>query len=172
MKRLGIIGIIALLVAALIFLNHSMSQNASPAPGDDDDQQAAQPVKAKPVVAPTVESLKGTPLPPEETVNDPSRAKFHIGVGWAYDAQNQSHTAAALTQSLSTIRQFVQSSRGAASAEIVNIDVPSEDRSPAAQAVTDLGVTVNGKVVIPGNLSDLHMTPAQIGSALEAAIKS
>ncbi len=58
---------------------------------------------------------------------------------------------------------------GQTSAEFVNLDVPAEDRSAAAQSVTDMGVYVDGKPVLPGSLSTMQIHIPDIIKALDAA---
>ena len=85
-----------------------------------------------------------------------------------YDEANQAKPET-LTVPLQTIRDYVQQSGGTASAEIVDLDVPAEDRSPAAQGVTELGVMVDGKPLIA--MSDNPNSPQQITQMLSAAAK-
>ena len=57
---------------------------------------------------------------------------------------------------LQAIRDYVKQSGGTVSAEIVDLDVPVEDRTPAAQAVTSLGIRMDGHPLFGGNVSELR----------------
>ena len=100
---------------------------------------------------------------------DPASAKHHIEVGWVYNEANQQKPEL-LNTPLQTIRDYITRSGQSVSAEIVNLDVPVEDRSLAAQAVTHLGVRVDGRSLFGGNLSDTPSSPTMIASQLNTAI--
>lgn len=89
-------------------------------------------------------------------------------MGWIYDEANQKKPET-LTVPLQAIRDYVQHSGGAMSAEIVDLDIPLEDRSPAAQAVTELGIQMNGQTIHQGNLSQ---SPQQVPQALSAVMRN
>ncbi len=172
MNRLFLIVGIVILIAALAFLNQGIKK-ASPTDADLEQQaqQAAQ-AKSQPAAAPAAnasqQSALTDALPAEETVGNPATAQRHIQVGWVYDEANQANPEI-LKGPLQAIRDYVNRSRGGVSAEIVDLDVPAEDRSPAAQAVRDLGVAVDGQPVMPGNFSEMHVTVPDITKALDAA---
>lgn len=165
MNRLLVIGGVVLLLIALVFLNQGMKKAARP---DHDEDEQAQTQQAK---VPAASSAQGTPgsVPlPEEALGDPATARYRLQVGWVYDEANQKKPET-LTAPLQTIRDYVQHSGNLVSAEIVDLDVPVEDRSPAAQTVTELGIHVNGQTIHAGNLSQ---SPEQIPRALSALIRN
>ncbi|MBV9850122.1 MAG: hypothetical protein JO250_10655, partial [Armatimonadetes bacterium] len=96
-----------------------------------------------------------TPPPSEEIIGSPSAAKYKITVGWVYDATTQANWAA-LTQTLDVARKFAMAHRGKVSLVIADLDVPPEERSPAARTVTEQGFTLNGKP-----LADLTDNPGE-----------
>ena len=164
MKRgLLIVGLI-LLAAALVFLNQGLKKVA---PSDHDEEEQAQqasqpqpPAPGDPTTAP----------PPEEAVGDPA-AKHHITVGWMYDERSQQKPET-LNAALQAIRNYVMHSRGAASAEIVDLDVPAEDRSAAARVVTVLGIQVDGRPLYSGSLSTMPGGPGIISGVLNSSINN
>ena len=153
MKLAGPIVVIIVLIAALSFLSKGMNNNAQP-DHDDDDQQQSQTKQEAPKTPPAPPSAHGgpvaaagaDPIPAEEQIGDPATAKHKIVVGWTYTPQNQAATAN-LNQTLAAARKVAQDSHGAVSVQIVNVDVPAADRSPAAQGVKDVGIIVDGKSV-------------------------
>lgn len=165
MNRVAAIIGILLLIVALVFLNRGISKTA-PADHDHDEQAASQTSK-KPAAAPAnAPGSVADVVPPEITVNDPAKAKTRVDIGWVYDPETLPDPAALASQ-LQQVQEYVGPSNGAMSLEVVNLDVPAEDLSPAAQAVTQLGITVNGKLVLSGN------PPAgKIISALQAGMHS
>jgi len=174
MNRLFLIVGVGIAIVALLLLNEGIKKAA---PTDEDLQKQAQQEsqKAAPPPAPKpsapVKTATVTPnLPAEETVGDPATAKHHIQVGWVYDEANQANPQT-LTLPLQAVRDYVQGSGGMSSAEIVNLDVPAEDRSPAAQGVMELGIIVDGKPVITDNLSSKPLRPQQITQMLTMAAK-
>ena len=140
MKRLLPLFAAALLVFALIFVVHRLD-NAAPADHDEDETPAAQ---ATSPAAPTASTDSGEELPPEEMVGS-AGAKYKFTVGWYYDETNQSNTKPLLA-ALQAVKALIADSDGHASVEIVDVDVPPEDRSPNAQAVTEAGLGLNGVV--------------------------
>ena len=112
-----------------------------------------------------------TTIPPEGTIGNPATAKYKITVGWDYDAANQAKPEA-LTQALGTVVKFVNAHNGSAAAEIVDLDIPSQQRSPEARTVTHLGVSVNGSQV-PGlsdNPGEGNTTAANISGSLQSIV--
>lgn len=177
MNRLFLIVGVCIAIIALMFLSQGI-RKASPT--DEDLQQQAQkdaqktaPQAAPPAPKPTAPekpSVVTLTLPAEETVGIPAAAKHHILVGWVYDQDNQAKPEM-LTVPLQAIRDYVQRSSGSSSAEIVNLDVPVEDRSPAAQTVTDLGVVEDGRAVVTDNLSSEPTNPQQLARMLANTVK-
>ncbi len=164
MKRLLVIVALVLLGGALVFLNQGVRRSALPDRDEDEQaQQAAATAAPKSDTAPT--DLKGV-LPPEETVGNPADAAHHIEVGWVYDEANQQKPET-LNVPLQAIRDYINHSGGVAAAEIVNLDVPAEDRTPAAQAVTALGIRVDGKPLVTGNVSELPFAPNEMNRKIE-----
>lgn len=161
MKRVLIIAGLVFLAATLVFLNQGLKKSAVP---DHDEEQQAQQAKAPTPPAPV--DPKTVPAS-EETVGDPKTARHHIEAGWVYDEGNQQKPET-LTVALQEIREYVGKSGGIASAEIVNLDVPVEDRSPAARTVTELGIFVDGKPISTGNISSVPFPGDHLIGALQA----
>lgn len=175
MNRLYLIAGVLILIVALVFLSQGIKKAS---PTDEDLQQQAQQEaqkeqqqKTPPAPsAPTKPSLAASSvLPAEETVGNPAAAQHHIQVGWVYDEADQK-SPELLTGPLGAIREYVNRSGGKVSAEIADLDVPAEDRSPAAQAVTDLGVSLDGNPVLPGSFSERPVPAGEISKALDAAV--
>ncbi|MEO7720143.1 MAG: hypothetical protein ABIY70_28470 [Capsulimonas sp.] len=149
MKFAGPIVVILVLIAALSFLSKGMNSNARP-DHDEDEQQQSQakepPKPAPPGARISIPSRNGDPIPSEEQIGDPATAKHKIVVGWTYTPENQAATQN-LNQTLAAVRKIAQDSHGAVSVQVVNVDVPAADRSPAAQSVNDVGIMVDGKSV-------------------------
>lgn len=167
MNRFMVIAGLVILGTAVVFLGRGVNQNAVPEPGEDAPPKQSQPKQSPP----------GTPLPgaagspgavtrdpAEETVGDPATAKRHFLVGWVYDEANEAKPET-LAAPLQAVRDYVGRGGGTVSAEIVDLDVPQEDRSPGAQAVTDLGVSLDGRALTDGNPSD---APGAVEAALKA----
>ncbi len=168
MNRLFVVAGLAILVAALVFLNQGIKRTGQPDADDDapPPQTAAQPAPQKPAVLPP--SVSPATLPAEQTLGNPATAKHHITVGWSYNENNQKQPDS-LSMPLQAVQDYVAKSGGSTSAVIVNTDVPASDRSSAAQAVTANGVSVDGKPVITG---DVSAAPAQkLLRAIQAAAK-
>ncbi len=176
MKRLLPILGVGVLIALLAFLNGSIHQNAQT---DAEQQQAAQEAQKKaqeaqkpapPKASPTAAGTATPTLPPEVTVGSPAQAKYKITVGWVYDESNQPRPQA-LADALKAVEDAAQASGGTASGEVVNLDAPAEEVSPAAQSVTGLGIQVNGvplgPAVSPGTDG---MTAVQVKTLLAAAL--
>lgn len=160
-KRMFLVVGVLCLGMILVFLNQGLKKSA--APDVDEDEQAQQSKAAKPPPPAPIDPK--TVLAPEETVGDPAKARHHIQVGWMYDENNQKKPET-LAVPLQTVRDYVQKSGGIASAEIVNLDIPIADRTPAAQAVTGLGISVDGHPVSRGNPSSTPFPSDQIIGAL------
>ncbi len=167
---------VGIAIAALAFLSQGIKKNA---PTDEDLQKQAQaeqtaaqnaaPPAARTTQPPASTVLTST-LPAEIADGNPASAKHHIQVGWVYDEANQANPNT-LTVPLQAVRDFVQRSSGAVSSEIVNLDVPAEDRTPAAQSVSQMGIAVDGKPVLTENLSDKPLSSQQITQMLSTASK-
>ncbi len=169
MNRLFVIAGLAILVAALVFLNQGIKKTGLPDRDDDapPPQTAAQTAPA-PKAAALPPSISPATLPAEQTLGNPATAKHHIVVGWSYNENNQQKPAS-LTAPLQAVQDYVAKSGGSASAVIVNTDIPASDRSPAAQGVTANGVAVDGKPVITGDVS--ATPPQKVVGAIQAATK-
>lgn len=176
MNRLFLMIGVAIAIVALLFLGQGIKKAS---PSDEDlrkeqaDAQKAQtpPPPPAPAAKPVAPGKQATPtLSAEEVVGNPATARHHILVGWVYDENNQAKPQT-LTVPLEAIRDFVQRSKGIASAEIVNLDVPAEDRTPAARTVTDLGIVEDGRAVVTDNLSDEPANSQQTAKLLANAIK-
>ena len=166
MKRWLIIAGLVVLTAALVFLNQGMKKTAQP--DHDDDDQPKQSQSQSPATLPAPGGMNAV-LPPEETVGNPTTAKHHISVGWVYDENNQQKPQT-LTVPIQAVRDFATHMGPSVSAEIVNLDVPLEDRSLAARTVTNLGLTLDQKTLYGGNLSDSPMSEEAIMQNLSKAI--
>jgi hypothetical protein len=171
MNRLFIIAGLIILVVALVFLGQGVKNSGLP--DDDDDHQQAPPAQAAPAQAPAKQTpgasgAPSPPLPAEQTLGNPATAKHHITVGWVYTDANQ-HNPQSLTVPIQAVRDYVQKSGGTVSAQIVNVDVPAEDRSPAAKSVAGSGIYVDGKPLIPGDVS--RIPPQAIAGALASTAK-
>ena len=161
MNRLFVIAGLVILVVALVFLNQGIKKSGLP---DNDD--APPPASAQTAPPPSKLPAPAGPaaLPAEQTVGNPATAKHHIVVGWSYNPTNQQKPET-LNAPLQAIQSYVQKTGGSVSAEIVNVDVPASDRSPAAGN----GIIVDGKPVFTGDLSTAS-SPKVIG-AIQAATK-
>jgi len=166
-KRLLVVGGLIFLAAALVFLNQGLKKSAVP---DRDEDEQAQQSKAAPKAPASAPPDPKAVLAAEETAGDPAKAIHRIQAGWVYDENNQQKPET-LSVPIQTIRDYVQRSGGIASAEIVDLDVPVEDRAPAAQAVTELGISVDGRPVSTGNLSSAPFPDNELLKALEAPAK-
>ena len=144
-----IVGLV-LLIVALVFLSQGVKK-AGPSEHEVEAQEQAHQATPPPGAAtgPSTGDAAAA-LPPEQTVGDPATAKHRMTVGWVYTEQNQPNTGA-LAEAIRRISGYAGKG-GTVSAEIVNLDVPPEDRSPAAQAVTTWGVTLDGRPVFEGDL--------------------
>ncbi len=173
MNRWFLIAGVGLLIAALVFLNQGIKKDS---PTDEDlqkqtqqAQQDAQKASVKPAAAPAKPGSTAAALPADETVGDPAKAQHHIQVGWSYDEADQANPAI-LNGPLQVVRDYVKTSGGSVSAEIVNLDIPVSDRPPAAKAVTTPGIMVDGKPALPGQFSTMNVRAPDIAKALDAAI--
>ena len=162
MKRwLAVVGVV-ILTAALVFLNQGMKKGA--VLDHDEDEAPAQSQKAATIIDPRAV------LPAEETVGDPKTATHHIELGWVY-ANNYYRYPESLNVPMEAIHDYVQNSNGTVSAEIVDLDVPLEDRSPLARSVTDLGMKADGQILYSSNPSDSASSVNQITQGLDGVIK-
>lgn len=151
MKRLIPVFAAVLLVFALVFVKSGLDK-AAPSDHDEDATPTAQKSSPQPAG-----SGAGDELLPEEFVGL-TGAKYKFTIGWYYDDANQPNPKP-LQDALQAAKTAVNGSDGQASAEIVDIDVPLPDRSPAAQAVTQPGIALNGV-----------MTPASSGNPGEGTL--
>ena len=148
-KRILLVVGVIFLGAILVFLNQGLKKSAAP---DVDEDEQAQQSKAVAVKTPPPPIDPKTVLAADETVGNPAKAIHRIQAGWVYDENNQKKPET-LAIAIQRIHYYVEKSGGIASAEIVDLDVPAEDRTPAAQGVTKLGISVDGVPVSSGNLS-------------------
>jgi hypothetical protein len=168
MNRLFLMIGVGIAIVALLFLSQGIKKAS---PTDEDLQKQAQEAAQKnapptPPAAPAAKApLAAGAQPSEEALGNPATAKYHISVGWVYDEANQAHPET-LETPLQVVRDSVAKSQGKISAEIVNIDVPTEDRSPAGQKVTGLGVYIDGRTVISDNPSSRPTNTAAITGQL------
>ena len=168
MNRLFLMIGVGIAIVALLFLSQGIKKAS---PTDEDLQKLAQEAAQKnapptPPAAPAAKApLAAGAQPSEESLGDSAKAKYHIAVGWVYDEANQAHPET-LDAPLQVVRDYVAKSQGKISAEIVNIDVPTEDRSPAGQKVTGLGVYIDGRTVISDNPSSRPTNTAAITGQL------
>lgn len=162
MKRFAPILGILVLIGLLALLNKGMNKNA----GRDNDDAPPRPAAAK------VTTTAQDPLPSEITLGDAATAQYKVTVGWVYDRTNQPDPAA-LAQVIDAVKQSVAASGGRLSAEIVNLDVPPDELSPQAQAVTELGVAINDGPRVSGERDEAPLTgnPGE-GAVSAAAIKA
>lgn len=163
MRRLLLIIAAVLLAVVLVFVNHSI-QTAAPPEHDESEAQTSQTPPAPAAGAPETELL------PEETVGA-AGAKFKITVGWYYDETNQPNLKP-LQDALTAVKGMVEVSRGHASVVVVDIDLPMEDRTPAARAVTEPGVSINGvsRPELAGNPGEGALTADKIRMLLQKAV--
>jgi hypothetical protein len=148
MKRLIPLFIGILLIGVLALVNHSISKTAKP-DNDDDDSQAQTTTKTSPPkTVPVPPAALGSGLMPELTLNDPTKAKYKVTVGWVYDEKTMADPQP-LMQAIQVVQKLAQASGGTISAEIVDLDLPASEVSPNAASVTGLGVAVNGVSVGP-----------------------
>ena len=168
MNRLFVGAGLVILIIALVFLNQGIKKS-----GLSDSDAAPPPSASTTPVAPPPQSAPSGPsapaaLPAEQTVGSPATAKHHILVGWSYNEINQQKPET-LSGPISAIQAYAKQTGGSVSAEIVNVDVPPADRSPAAQAVPGDGVFIDGKPAFKGDISTAP--PPQIMGAIQAATK-
>lgn len=167
MKRLLVIAGLVVLTAALVFLNQGMKKTA--VPDDDEDQKSQQSSAQKPPVSSAPNNVYAA-LPSEETIGDPATARHHLEVGWVYDENNQKKPET-LTVPLQSLRDYIGHVGSSISAEFVNLDTPMEDRSPAARAVTELGIRLDQKPLSTGNISSAPLDQRRIMMALGKAAR-
>lgn len=168
MKRFAPILGILVLIGLLALLNKGMNKNAA----RDNDDAPAEPAAASPRPAAKITTTAQDPLPSEITLGNAATAQYKVTMGWVYDRTNQPDPAA-LAQAIDAVKQGVAASGGRLSAEIVNLDVPPDELSPRAQAVTELGVAINDgpRVSVEGKEIPLTGNPGE-GAVSAAAIKA
>lgn len=172
MKRWFLGAVLVILVVAFGFLTQGVHKSSMT---EDQEQQAAvdaqkaQADKTKEAAAKQpAPATADTTLPAEEVIGDPATAKHHIEVGWIYE-DTDVVSADKLQSALAEARTFAQKSGGTVSAVLVDLDVPTEDRSAAAQGVVDLGVDVDDNSIYTQNPSDA--APGALTAALQGAAK-
>jgi len=165
-NRLFVVAGLAILIVALVFINRGINKAGQPDHDEDAPPPAAKAAPAQPPVK--LPSTATNDLPAEQTIGNPATAKHKIVVGWSYNEANQQKPET-LAAPLKEIQEYAQKTGGSVSAEIVNIDVPASDRSPAAQTITGNGVFVDGKPIIQGDVS--ATPPQQVLNAVQAATK-
>lgn len=175
MKRFAPLLGILVLIGLLALLNKDMNKNA----GRDNDDAPPDPAAASPRPAATkITTTAQDPLPSEITLGNAATAQYKVTVGWVYDRTNQPDPAA-LAQAIDTVKQGVAASGGRLSAEIVNLDMPPDELSPQAQAVTELGVAINDgprvsgerdMAPLTGNLGEGAVSAAAIKAALASIL--
>lgn len=176
MKRWFTGAVLIVLVLAFGFLKQGVHKSSMT---EDEQQQAAQEAQkaqadkaeasAKKTAASAASAAPGADDPPaEEVIGDPATAKHHIQVGWIHN-DTDVVDANKLKAALGEVRAFTLQSGGACSVVLVDLDVPAEDRSPAAKGVTDLGVEVDGQSIYNENPSDA--APGTLTTVLQGAIK-
>lgn len=166
--------IVAVLGYALFSLNGGMSKNARSSDDDESQQQSQQsnsqkpatpPPPSTPAASPAGQSASLSVTPDEVVVGDPSKAKYKIVAGWAYDPANQANSAQ-LDATVKSLQSMAQSSNGKVSVQIVDVDVPDASRSTATKGIHDLGITVNGKPATSDNLGEGASTPASVTQSI------
>jgi len=168
--------IVAVLVFGLISLNSGMSKNAQPE-HDDDDQQQSQTDTTKKTPPPPAAHTAPTSAPgstvvaPNEVVlGDPSKAKYKITAGWSYDSSNQADSSK-LTSTIAALQNVAKSSNGQVSVQIVDVDLPPDQRSTATKSIQDVGISVNGKPVSGDNLGEGGSAPEAVSSGIGTMVK-
>lgn len=178
MRRLFPILLIAVLVGALYMVNQGISKNATKDHDDDDDQKQEQ-KSDKPAPKPVGETGVHDLIPAEITVGNPATAKYKVTFGWVYD-ENVVRDQAMVSQIMGSLQQWASAGGDKVYLEIVNLDMPAEDLSPAAAQVQGLGVTINGSstVMVNGHPTDLsgnilqpNMNPPAVMSAITSATR-
>lgn len=152
MNRLVLLLVGLALVVLLVFINQGMNRTAH-----REGEEAPPPAKTAAEAAPTpAESSGPVDLPPEIIVNDPAKAKHKILLGWEYNAESQA-SPQKLSQAVQAIKSIAQNSGGRVSAVIVNVDVPPDERSVPARAISTSGIIFDGQprsgIVGEGDLS-------------------
>lgn len=168
MKRFAPILGILVLIGLLALLNKGMNKNGA----RDNDDAPAEPAAASPRPATKITTTAQDPLPSEITLGNAATAQYKVTVGWVYDRTNQPDPAV-VAQAIDAVKQGVAASGGRLSAEIVNLDVPPDELSPQAQAVTELGVAISDgpRVSVEGKEIPLTGNPGE-GAVSAAAIKA
>jgi hypothetical protein len=138
------VAIIAALIYSVNVLNKAMDRNA-PASDDHDLASATGLYQAPKPAAPPAATPVADPVAPETTIGDPSRAKYKVTIGWAYDENQMNAPQSPITPVIGAATAWVNSHQPNASLEVVDLDVPKSALSPAAASVNTLGVAVNGK---------------------------
>lgn len=141
MKRYLPLVFIAIIIVAITSLNNGIRKTA---PKEHDDEETAQKQKDnKPAEAAPVTDL----IPSELIINDPEKAATKATIGWIYDPKTMADPMA-LRMIAGAIQAWTTSTHGKTSLVMVNLDVPKDQRSPAARNVDQLGLTIDGTSVI------------------------
>jgi hypothetical protein len=139
MKRNVILCVLVIAAFGVLYaLNQKMDAPSTPTAASP---AAAAPKKSAPPAKAVLDATD--PVPPEITVGDPNMAKVRVSVGWDYDAVNEADKSA-LVDAVSALRDAAVKSNGAISLEIVDLDTPSTELSPAAAGVSAIGLTIQG----------------------------
>ncbi len=158
--RTVLITALLLLIVALAFLNDRINTTSSS--GRQKPSAAALQTLPGKLSGHDMETALATDLQPEVTVNDPATADFRVTVGWVFDDSSQPDPTA-LIRALQTIKRFAGMTFGRMSVQTVDLDVPMQNRSPAARKLTRLGMAINGQttVLINGKRADLSDNPGE-----------
>jgi len=177
MRRLFPIFLIAVLIGALYMVNQGISKNATK--DHDEDEQQQEQKSDKPAPKSGGETGAHDMLPAEITIGNPATAKYKVTLGWVYD-ENVLHNQAMVGQLIGSLQQWAQAGGDKVYMEIVNLDMPAEDLSPAAAQVPGLGVTINGSSIVKvnghstdlsGNILSSNMNPPSLMSAITGAAR-
>lgn len=177
MRRLFPLLLIAVLVGALYMVNQGISKNATK--DHDEDEQKQEQKTDKPAPKAPGETGAHDLIPAEITIGNPATAKYKVMFGWVYD-ENVVRNQAMVGQMLGGLQQWAHAGGDKVYLEIVNLDMPAEDLSPAAAQVPGVGVTVNGSSTVnvnghatdlSGNILSSKMYPPAVMSAITGAVK-
>lgn len=169
----AIIGLVILAIA-IVYLTQGISKTA---PTEDEADQAqrvqqqAQVEKQRKAIIAQITPTGPSNIPQsEETLGNPATAKHHIKVGWFYDEDNLKNPEQLIIP-LQTVAKFVEHENGKVSAVIVDLDVPREDRSPAAQSVTDVGMQFDGNHPFFQNFSGGMMSQDELEESMASGMR-
>lgn len=174
MNRAFVIIGLVILAVGLVYLNQGISKNAPTEDAADQAQQKQAQVQAQAQAQAMAAQI--TPTGPsnipqsETTLGNAATAKHHIKVGWIYDEANLKNPEQLIVP-LQTIAEFVKHENGKVSAEIVDLDVPREDRSPAAQSITDLGLQFDDSQPLSQNFSGSSLSQDELMESLASAMR-